>query len=85
MYSRPELKTPPPLTPEGQVVQPIPEKSWFQKYWFYIAIFFFALSAFISFSICVIAAEQYLLTVLTGPPDEEGKQGGDGGGGRRQA
>ncbi|KAJ2930228.1 hypothetical protein H1R20_g6897, partial [Candolleomyces eurysporus] len=39
----PELRTPPPLTPEGQVVQPVPEKSFFQKYWYYIAIFFFAI------------------------------------------
>ena len=84
MYSRPELKTPPPLTPEGQVVQPIPEKSWLQKYWFYIAIFFVAIRAFTSFSLSAIPAKQYLLTVLAGPPDEEGKQGG-GGGARRQA
>ena len=34
--SRPELRSPPPLTPEGQVVTPEPEKSFLQKYWFYI-------------------------------------------------
>ncbi|TEB35617.1 hypothetical protein FA13DRAFT_1361944 [Coprinellus micaceus] len=35
----PELKTPHPLTPEGQIVQPVPEKSFLQKYWIYISIF----------------------------------------------
>jgi len=34
--SRPELRAPPPLTPEGQVVTPEPEKSFLQKYWIYI-------------------------------------------------
>ena len=34
---RPELHAPPPLTPQGEVVQPIPEKSFLQKYWMYIA------------------------------------------------
>ncbi|KAJ3517987.1 hypothetical protein NLJ89_g150 [Agrocybe chaxingu] len=35
----PELRTPPPLTPEGEVVKPVPEKSFLQKYWMYIAAF----------------------------------------------
>ncbi|KAF6750753.1 hypothetical protein DFP72DRAFT_909923 [Ephemerocybe angulata] len=39
----PELKTPPPLTPEGEVVQPVPEKGFFQKYWMYITIFLVAI------------------------------------------
>jgi len=34
--SRPELRSPPPLTPEGQVVTPEPEKTFLQKYWIYI-------------------------------------------------
>ena len=34
--SRPELRAPPPLTPEGQIVTPEPEKSFLQKYWIYI-------------------------------------------------
>jgi hypothetical protein len=34
---RPELHAPPPLTPQGEVVQPVPEKSFLQKYWMYIA------------------------------------------------
>jgi len=42
----PELRAPPPLTPQGEVVQPVPEKSFLQKYWMYIAalllIFFLA-------------------------------------------
>ncbi|KAH9936932.1 hypothetical protein B0H21DRAFT_825433 [Amylocystis lapponica] len=32
----PLLRTPPPLTPEGQPVQTVPEKSFIQKYWMYI-------------------------------------------------
>ncbi|KAF8663499.1 hypothetical protein AX16_001067 [Volvariella volvacea WC 439] len=35
----PELRTPPPLTPEGQPVQPVPEKTFLQKYWMYIVVF----------------------------------------------
>ncbi|KZT42886.1 hypothetical protein SISSUDRAFT_1040745 [Sistotremastrum suecicum HHB10207 ss-3] len=35
----PALRAPPPLTPEGQVVPPVPERSFLQKYWVYIAIF----------------------------------------------
>ncbi|KAJ6515759.1 hypothetical protein C8R45DRAFT_1086927 [Mycena sanguinolenta] len=31
----PELRVPPPLTPEGEPVVPVPEKSFFQKYWLY--------------------------------------------------
>jgi len=33
----PELHAPPPLTPQGEVVQPVPEKSFIRKYWMYIA------------------------------------------------
>ncbi|KAG7096804.1 hypothetical protein E1B28_004213 [Marasmius oreades] len=33
----PELRTPPPLTPEGKPAEPVPEKSFIQKYWMYIA------------------------------------------------
>ncbi|QRV73151.1 transmembrane protein [Ceratobasidium sp. AG-Ba] len=33
---RPRLKTPPPMTPEGQPIQPVAEKSFIQKYWMYI-------------------------------------------------
>jgi len=35
----PELRPPPPLTPEGKVVTPEPEKSLLQKYWIYILAF----------------------------------------------
>jgi len=35
----PELRSPPPLTPEGQVVTPEPEKSFIQKYWIYALAF----------------------------------------------
>ncbi|KAJ7094641.1 hypothetical protein B0H15DRAFT_132024 [Mycena belliarum] len=31
----PELRVPPPLTPEGEPVVPVPEKSLFQRYWMY--------------------------------------------------
>ena len=33
---RPELHAPPPLTPQGEIVQPVPEKSFLRKYWMYI-------------------------------------------------
>jgi len=33
----PKLHAPPPLTPQGEVVRPVPEKSFLQKYWMYIA------------------------------------------------
>jgi len=36
--SLPALRTPPPLTQEGAPVQPLPEKSFVQKYWMYIAV-----------------------------------------------
>ena len=36
---RPELREPPPLTPQGEVVKPQPEKSFLQKYWMYIGAF----------------------------------------------
>ena len=32
----PRLKTPPPLSPEGQPIKPVVEKSFIQKYWMYI-------------------------------------------------
>jgi len=35
----PELRSPPPLTPEGKVVVPEPEKSFIQKYWVYALAF----------------------------------------------
>ncbi|KAF8195747.1 hypothetical protein K438DRAFT_1826463 [Mycena galopus ATCC 62051] len=35
MPPSPELRVPPPLTPEGAPVVPTPEKSLFQKYWMY--------------------------------------------------
>lgn len=34
----PGLRVPPPLTPKGQPVAPVPEKSFIQKYWLYIVI-----------------------------------------------
>ncbi|KAK0468161.1 uncharacterized protein EV420DRAFT_1503120 [Desarmillaria tabescens] len=40
----PELRAPPPLTPQGEPVQPPEEKSFFQKYWMYIAAVLIALT-----------------------------------------
>ncbi|KIJ20282.1 hypothetical protein PAXINDRAFT_166380 [Paxillus involutus ATCC 200175] len=34
----PVLRTPPPLTPQGEPIAPAPEKSFVQKYWIYMAI-----------------------------------------------
>ncbi|KAF9076784.1 hypothetical protein BDP27DRAFT_1312576 [Rhodocollybia butyracea] len=39
----PQLRTPPPLTAEGAPVQPVPEKSFIQKYWMYVAAIVVAL------------------------------------------
>ncbi|KAJ8086785.1 hypothetical protein PM082_005610 [Marasmius tenuissimus] len=41
----PELRVPPPLTQEGKPVEPVPEKSFLQKYWMYIAAAMIALLA----------------------------------------
>ncbi|KAG1759811.1 hypothetical protein EDD22DRAFT_904273 [Suillus occidentalis] len=38
MAPLPELRIPPPLTPEGEPVVPVPEKSFVQKYWIYIVV-----------------------------------------------
>ncbi|KAH6915326.1 hypothetical protein BKA70DRAFT_1557617 [Coprinopsis sp. MPI-PUGE-AT-0042] len=40
----PELRAPPQLSEEGEVVQPIPEKSFIQKYWMYITMALLALA-----------------------------------------
>ncbi|TFK55906.1 hypothetical protein OE88DRAFT_1652428 [Heliocybe sulcata] len=40
---RPELRTPPPLTPQGEPVKPPVEKSFVQKYWIYIVALLLAL------------------------------------------
>ncbi|KAL4076102.1 hypothetical protein V8B97DRAFT_1924246 [Scleroderma yunnanense] len=34
----PSLRAPPPLTPDGAPIPPVPEKSFLQKYWMYIAV-----------------------------------------------
>ncbi|OBZ76735.1 hypothetical protein A0H81_04041 [Grifola frondosa] len=34
----PQLRVPPPVTAEGKPVEPVPEKSFIEKYWMYIAI-----------------------------------------------
>ncbi|KAG0709767.1 hypothetical protein DFH29DRAFT_885716 [Suillus ampliporus] len=38
MAPLPELRVPPPLTPEGEPVVPVPEKSFVQKYWIYLVV-----------------------------------------------
>ncbi|EIM88410.1 uncharacterized protein STEHIDRAFT_155765 [Stereum hirsutum FP-91666 SS1] len=45
----PELRTPPPLSAQGEPVKPPPEKSFIQKYWVYIVLVLFAMSAFSPF------------------------------------
>ncbi|KAI9574694.1 hypothetical protein HD554DRAFT_2049235 [Boletus coccyginus] len=37
---QPELRTPPPLTAEGEPIAPAPEKSFLQKYWIYMVLIF---------------------------------------------
>ncbi|PFH52837.1 hypothetical protein AMATHDRAFT_1879 [Amanita thiersii Skay4041] len=41
----PELRVPPPLSPDGEPVKPVPEKSFIQKYWMYILAILIALMA----------------------------------------
>ncbi|GBE79536.1 hypothetical protein SCP_0207360 [Sparassis crispa] len=42
----PQLRVPPPLSPEGKPVEPLPEKTLFQKYWLYgVVILLFLLMA----------------------------------------
>lgn len=43
---RPELRIPPPLTPEGEPVASVPEKSFVQKYWIYMVVVLGALREF---------------------------------------
>ncbi|KAG2042298.1 hypothetical protein BDR03DRAFT_978956 [Suillus americanus] len=38
MAPLPELRIPPTLTPEGEPVAPVPEKSFVQKYWIYMVV-----------------------------------------------
>lgn len=79
--SRPELRMPPPLSPEGQPVQPPQEKSFVQKYWVYMAIglvglcecFFLNLKAVPSsrvffFFLCGLLALQPITTRLSKNP-----------------
>ena len=42
---RPQLRSPLPLTQTGRPVQPLPHKSFLQKYWMYIALFLLALGS----------------------------------------
>jgi len=35
----PQLATPPPISPEGEPIVPVPEKTFLQKYWMYIVGF----------------------------------------------
>ncbi|KAG6903503.1 hypothetical protein C0995_005526 [Termitomyces sp. Mi166 len=44
----PQLASPPPITTDGQPVAPVPEKTFLQKYWMYIAAFLLATRALIS-------------------------------------
>lgn len=39
----PQLRVPPPLALDGKPVEPVPEKTFLQKYWIYMAVALFAL------------------------------------------
>ena len=69
--NRPELKAPPQLSEEGEVVKPIPEKSFLQKYWMYITMALLALGA-CRFTLRLLSILT-LLTALAGGEPEEGK------------
>jgi hypothetical protein len=74
---RPELRTPPPLTPQGEPVQPVPEQSFIQKYWIYILIALGALGESRSYDLYVRFTHT-LSAVLTGGGESEEvpKEGG---------
>lgn len=64
---RPQLRSPLPLTPTGQPVQPLPHKSFLQKYWIYIALFFLALG--LSFNHVHSITDLHVPLVLTSSED----------------
>lgn len=59
-FSRPELRVPPPLTPQGEPVQAVPEKSFIQKYWIYILV---ALGALRKCGVIRVTGHGYILTL----------------------
>lgn len=85
---RPVLRTPPPLTAEGKVAEPVPEKSFLQKYWIYLVVAVIALGKSLSPPLLHCTRLPPILHMLTwfcavmspAPPEEEGggnaRQGG---------
>lgn len=51
-WCRPSLRVPPPVTVEGKPVEPLPEKSFIQKYWIYMVVALFALGKIHPVSSC---------------------------------
>ncbi|EIN10322.1 hypothetical protein PUNSTDRAFT_65058 [Punctularia strigosozonata HHB-11173 SS5] len=62
---QPELRQPPPLNAQGEVVKPPPEKSFLQKYWVYIAVALIALCAYLSFFRRILVPTLTLVTRST--------------------
>ncbi|KJA30156.1 hypothetical protein HYPSUDRAFT_175401 [Hypholoma sublateritium FD-334 SS-4] len=68
--SLPELKAPPPLTPGGEIVKPLPEKNFLQKYWMYIgAVLLVIRKSLVASSVNLISAK--FSTVVSGGAEEE--------------
>jgi hypothetical protein len=81
--SRPELRSPPPLTPEGQVATPEPEKTFIQKYWMYALAFMLVLGRFGSLSPSgpnAVSHGMGIVVMAPAPPEEEGGAGPGGSG-----
>lgn len=69
---RPELHAPPQaFTPEGEVVKPVPEKSFIQKYWIYIAALFLILRTSVLRFSPFLSSIFIPSTVVGGGSDEE--------------
>lgn len=61
MCFRPILRMPPPLTPQGEKIVPVPEKSFIQKYWLYGAVVIGAMCKSLFYEIDLSANEGLIL------------------------
>ncbi|KXN86412.1 hypothetical protein AN958_10274 [Leucoagaricus sp. SymC.cos] len=66
----PELRKPQPIAPTGEPLQPVPEKTFIQKYWMYIAVAFVALCAYLTTPLNNWCRFTLVGLVLTGGEEE---------------
>ncbi|PPQ99030.1 hypothetical protein CVT24_003590 [Panaeolus cyanescens] len=70
----PELRSPPAISAEGEVVKPPPEKSFIQKYWMYMVAFLLVVREYCrTFQICHLLTMD-LYKVVAGPEEEAPKR-----------